>query len=48
MSLWENESCSLEACVDYVHDLLGLLHVNRSSLFEYEELYVTGATEFHR
>ena len=33
-------SCSLEAYIHQVNDLLGVLNVNMSLLLEYSELYV--------
>ena len=41
MSLCEHESCSLEACINQVNGLLNFLHINRNSLLENKELYVT-------
>ena len=44
MPLCEYGSCTLKACMNQVNELLGFLHVNSISLFEYNELYVTGAS----
>ena len=44
MILYEDESCSLEAYINQVNGLLGLLHVNRKSFFNIKNHISQGAS----